>query len=106
MGLVETAMDTFERMVQMMAQMPPEEQRKALGTRRGMCICPGCPTYTDCAKNAGELLFCLTGKSFMCITDEEDCLCPSCPVTAEMGLKHTTFCIRGSEKAQRYESGL
>ncbi|WP_067047442.1 DUF2769 domain-containing protein [Methanofollis ethanolicus] len=31
------------------------------------------------------------------------CICPTCPVARDMGLKYTFFCTRGAEKAQRYE---
>ena len=58
------------------------------------------------AKNAKEMLFCWNGKSFMCISFEKKCLCPTCPVTGDLGLKKQSFCTRGSEKAQRYEHTL
>lgn len=69
---------------------------------RQECICPQCPTYTPCARDAQELLYCVTGRSPRCITEDLGCICPSCPVTAEIGLEHLTFCILGSEAAQRY----
>ena len=65
-------------------------------------ICPGCPTYTNCARDVQELLYCVVGRSARCITEDLGCICPSCPVTAEIGLEHLTFCILGSEAAQRY----
>ncbi len=99
-------MDKFEMLMQKMREMPPEEQVKMVESNRAACICPGCPTYTSCAKNADERLFCSTGKSFMCISEEKSCLCPTCPVHEKMGLKYQFYCIRGSEKAQRYESTL
>ncbi len=96
-------MDKFEEMIKAMKGMSQAEMAAAVEKFSGMCTCPGCPTYTSCAKKAKELLFCATGKSFMCITFEKECICPSCPVTPEFGLKHTLFCLKGSEKAQRYE---
>ena len=99
-------MDKFEQMVQMWQKMSPEEQRKGLEMEKGKCICPKCPTYTNCAKNAKELLFCATGKSFMCISEEKGCNCPTCPVTPEYGMKYQKFCLRGSEMAQRYEKTI
>jgi hypothetical protein len=65
-------MDKFEQMVQMWQKKTPEEQKKGLEMEKGKCICPNCPTYTTCAKNAKELLFCATGKSFMCIVEDKD----------------------------------
>ena len=103
---VKTTMDKFEETAQMMAKMPPAEMMKAIEMKKEMCTCSKCPTYTNCAKNAKELLFCNAGKSFMCIPDEKGCICPTCPVAMDMGLKHSFFCTKGSEKAQRYEGTL
>jgi hypothetical protein len=99
-------MDTFEMMAKKMKDMKPQEQMEQMEKLKGMCLCPGCPTYTNCAKNAGESVFCSTGKSFMCIPNEVQCICPNCPVTKQMGLKYKQFCTRGAEKAQRYEHAL
>ena len=61
-----------------------------------MCVCSGCPSWTECGERGG---FCLSaiGKS-SCITEQKGCTCPGCPVTGEMGLKHEYYCTRGSEK--------
>jgi hypothetical protein len=96
----------IEQMVDMWQKMTPAEQRNGMEMGRAKCFCTKCPPYTSCAKNAQELLFCATGKSFMRISDEKSCLCPTCPVTPEYGLKYQKFCIRGSEMAQRYENTL
>lgn len=94
-------MDKFETTLAALAKMSDSERTKAVENLKSMCICPDCPTYTDCAKKADERLFCWFGGSKNCITKEVDCLCPSCPVASEMGLKHDFFCTRGSEKSQR-----
>lgn len=86
--------------------MTPAEMTVAIEQAKTRCTCPGCPTYTRCAKNGKELLFCSTGKSFLCISGEKKCICPACPIAGEYGLKYTLFCTRGSEKAQRYEHAL
>lgn len=99
-------MDTFETLVKKYKDMTPADQAKWVESTKALCICPGCPTYTNCAKNNKELLFCWHGKSFMCIDKEKGCLCPTCPVTKVAGLKNTNFCTRGGEKAQRYEHAL
>jgi len=96
-------MDKFEQMVQMWGKKTPEEQQTGMEMEKKKCICPGCPTYNQCAKNGKELLFCATGKSFMCISDDKGCICPTCPVTPEYGMKYKDFCLKGSEMAQRYE---
>jgi hypothetical protein len=99
-------MDKFEEKMKAMMEMPPEERAKAVENLKARCPCPTCSSYNDCAKNAAETLFCSTGKSFMCISDEKGCICPKCPIYEEMGLKYTFFCTRGAEKAQRYEHTL
>ncbi|HDR73021.1 MAG TPA: DUF2769 domain-containing protein [Methanoculleus sp.] len=96
-------MTKFKETMEKMKQMSDEERAAAVENLRSMCICPTCPTYNECAKKKDELLFCATGKSFMCIHFEKECLCPGCPVTRELGLNNMYFCTRGSEKAQRYE---
>jgi hypothetical protein len=98
--------DKFEETILSMTGMSPAEVAEADKKFGALCLCPRCPTYNRCAKDAWELLFCLTGKSFLCITDGKGCICPTCPVTAEFGFIHMLFCTRGNEKAQRYEHGL
>ena len=99
-------MSRFEEKQKAMQQMPPEELAQMMENLKARCPCPTCPSYNDCAKNAGETLFCATGKSFMCISEEKGCICPKCPIAEELGLRHSYFCTRGSEKAQRYEHTL
>ena len=96
-------MTKFKEKLEGIKKMSDEERAAAVENLKSMCICPTCPSYTECAKDASEKLFCWTGKSFMCIAFEKGCLCPQCPVAAELGLNNTSFCTRGSEKAQRYE---
>jgi hypothetical protein len=96
-------MDTFQQHMEAMKKMPAKERESAVADLKSRCTCPGCPSFNDCAKNAKELLFCATGKSFMCITEERGCICPTCPVANDLGLKYQFFCTRGSEKAQRFE---
>jgi hypothetical protein len=96
-------MDAFETFTNQMKQMSPADQAAWTEENGKLCICPGCPTHTTCAKNNKELLFCTMGKSFMCISAEKGCLCPTCPVHANTGMKHKSYCTRGAEKAQRYE---
>ncbi|HOB18070.1 MAG TPA: DUF2769 domain-containing protein [Candidatus Methanoculleus thermohydrogenotrophicum] len=100
-------MDTFERLVQRMMQMPLAERINTLRAERAKCICTNCPTFTECAKNLEQGFFCFTGMSIICISHEVRCLCPTCPVPLETGLLHTAFyCTRGDEKARRYDQFL
>ena len=94
-------MDKFEQTVQQMSQMKKEDRMKMTEDKKKLCICGGCPTYNDCAKNNNELLYCALDKSSTCITEELGCICPSCPVTEMMGLVKEFFCTRGSEIEQR-----
>ncbi len=76
---------------------------KQISELRDKCICAHeCPTYNTCASDAKELLYCVYGKSFRCLTDDLGCICPACPVIEELGLVNLTFCLLGSEADQRY----
>ena len=94
-------MDKFEQAMQMMAKMGKEEREKMVEAAKKFCVCGSCPSYNDCAREKKELLFCALGESPMCIMKEQGCICPSCPVAEQMGLKNEYFCTRGSEKEQR-----
>ena len=96
-------MDKFEQTMQDMAKMPPHEGVKALQAEMDRCMCGQCPTYTNAARASGESFFCGTGKSFRHITTAVNCLCAGCPVKGDLGLKYASFCMRGSEKTQRYD---
>lgn len=63
-----------------------------------MCICKGCPSYVA---EESELGFChpLIGKSAK-IIEEKGCVCPTCPVYAQMGMKNGYYCTRMSELEQ------
>ncbi len=84
-----------------MAKMTKQKMMKIVESNKELCICGDCPTYNDCARDNQELLYCTLSKSPMCITEEAGCICPACPITEQMGLKHEYFCTRGSEKEQR-----
>ena len=99
-------MDKFEQTMQDMAKMPPQEGTRMLMAEKGKCMCAQCPTYTGAARASGESFFCGTGKSFGHITTEVNCLCGGCPVKTDLGLKYGFFCMRGSEKAQRYDKSF
>jgi hypothetical protein len=96
-------MDAFEGMIRKITKLPEKEQRKILEKMRSLCICWSCPSYTGCAESAGETSFCTFGRSFFCISSATVCYCPKCPVFEDIGLNFAIYCIRGSEKAQRYD---
>ena len=79
---------------------------KKIPDLKSQCICPDCPTYNDCAHGGRELLYCIYGRSFACITEDLGCMCPACPLIEDLGLLNLTFCLNGSEQAQRYENAI
>jgi hypothetical protein len=94
-------LDKFEEVMKMMSKMTDEERMKSMKDKKSLCICGSCPSYNDCAKDKGELLYCSLGASPSCITEAPACICGACPVTTKMGLKNQYFCTKGSEKEQR-----
>ncbi|VVB90736.1 Uncharacterised protein [uncultured archaeon] len=88
---------TFEKTMEAMSKMSPEEMKNTIAELTKMCICGKCPSY----KGTGEkrLLFCATGKSTL-IKNEKGCLCPTCPVTEKIGLRWIYYCTKGSGKEQ------
>ena len=81
--------------------MNEQDRNKMFEEKKKLCVCCGCPTYNDCAKENNELLYCALGKSSICITKEAGCICATCVVADQMGLVKEFFCTRGSELEQR-----
>lgn len=100
---VVTIMDDFEKLNPQLNEMSDEDRNKKLQELEKDCVCPICPTYTDCAKKAGENMFCIRDKSEECINKERGCMCPTCPFAAKykIGVIFNFYCIRGEELKQR-----
>jgi hypothetical protein len=96
-------MDKFEQLIQKVMEMPESDRNNTIETYKASCICPTCATYNQCAKDANEKLFCVTGKSMDCITEPKGCECPNCPLaqSLDVGVIKNTYCLRGSEMEQR-----
>lgn len=96
-------MDEFEKLLEELSQMSDEDRARKTKELEGDCVCPTCPTYNDCAKEQGEDIFCIIGKSKECITVTLGCLCPTCPLAQKygIGLMYNFYCNNGSEKEQR-----
>jgi len=96
-------MDKFEEMLNELEEMSEEDKNKLLDTMKKDCMCPICPSYNECAKEAEELLFCVVGKSKNCITKERGCMCPTCPFAHEygIGVKYNLYCTRDCEIRHR-----
>jgi hypothetical protein len=99
-------MDKFEQTMQDMRKTPLQEGMKVLQAEISKCMCGQCPAYTNAARALGESFFCGTGKSFRHITTLVNCLCGGCPVKGDLGLRHDSFCMKGSEKALRYDQSF
>lgn len=63
------------------------------------CKCPFCPSYNECAKGKTEILYCSEeiGKSD-CPYQMNGCICGSCPVHQENGLRDGYYCLHGFTK--------
>jgi hypothetical protein len=98
-------MDKFEECMKQLLPMNKQERWNLYDGLKGACICQSCPNYTLCAQGNGEVLFCLMGMSFRCIREDKGCICPGCSLFPEYGLTKKEYCMRGSEKDQRWEMG-
>jgi len=96
-------MDKFEELIKQLDGMSNEDRNKKHIELEKDCVCPICPTYTECAKNAAENMFCVRDKSEECITKEKGCMCPTCPLAAKykIGVVFNFYCMRGKELNQR-----
>ncbi|CAJ38064.1 DUF2769 domain-containing protein [Methanocella arvoryzae] len=99
-------MDKFDETVQSLKDLGPEDRKSKLQTFANECKCPVCPSYTECAKNDNEGIFCLQGNSFRCIGQINGCNCPACGVKQGLGMKDMMYCMKGSEFETRYLDNL
>ncbi|MGV8083701.1 MAG: DUF2769 domain-containing protein [Coriobacteriia bacterium] len=59
------------------------------------CLCPGCPTYNACMKEAEQRLYCSRGKTG-CAVEPRGCICGECPVWVQYRLFAHYFCMNGA----------
>jgi len=93
-------MDRFEEMMKKMMAMTEADRSAMMKKNRVLCTCGSCPTYNACAKKENEAMFCATGRS-ACTLTKKACICPGCPITPMLGLKHGYYCLDGTEMEQR-----
>lgn len=93
-------MNKFDQAVKLMGTLSKREGKDLNAKLRDRCECLACPTYLQCAKDKKERLFCFWGNSD-CITAGQSCICGSCTVWQEYGMKNMFYCINGPEIAQR-----
>jgi len=94
-------MDKFEQSMTRLENMSAKDKAAEIDNLKSDCICGDCPSYTDCAREKEELLYCALTRSEECISEEVDCICPSCPVVNALGLSSVYYCTRGNEVDQR-----
>ncbi|GAB4317430.1 MAG: hypothetical protein Kow0019_18570 [Methanobacteriaceae archaeon] len=96
-------MDRFEAEVLKIMEKSGKDKEKSISSLKQQCVCPKCPTYTDCSKNADEGLYCVLGESKECIDNDRGCICPECSLAQAMGVGtiFNTYCIKGSEMEER-----
>jgi len=94
--------DKFEELIAELNELSDEDKNQRIRELETDCVCPICPTFNQCAKDAGENIFCLKEES-NCINTEKGCMCPTCPFAAayKIGVIHNFYCKRGKELKQR-----
>ena len=92
------ALDKWGKMMQRRSEMPEQERLKEICYEKTMCTCSRCPSYIGTGEK--EVLFCSLEKNDK-ITQENGCICGTCPVMERMGLTRLYYCIRGNEAQQR-----
>jgi len=98
-----TSTDIFEQWLDNSWQKKAHDRKEIMDAKRAACICPACPSYNRCADENKELIYCVTSKSQLCISEDRGCTCRKCLVMLELGLIYHDFCVKGSEAAQRYD---
>lgn len=93
-------MDRWEETQREIRSLSHEEREKFVANAMSMCVCGECPTYNDCTRDKMQLLFCDLEKS-NCAMEMTGCICPTCQVAKDQGLKKAYYCVRGNEAAQR-----
>jgi hypothetical protein len=94
-------MDRFEEFFKKLSAMDETGWSRLISEQKDRCVCSGCPTFNECMREKGELLYCLVGRSPTCTFEKKGCICPTCPVKDVAGLRKAYYCIRGSESEQR-----
>jgi hypothetical protein len=59
-----------------------------------ICACPLCPTYDECMKGRGELLYCARASSD-CEVVRKGCVCGQCTVAVRARLSLNYYCANG-----------
>lgn len=74
-----------------------DEQNRFIEELRKECICHTCPTYSNCARESKERLYCILGTSD-CPVHKRKCMCPlDCPVYEKYEFKSSFYCSKDRE---------
>ena len=65
-------MDKFEQKIQKVMEMSERDRNNAIEYYKSSCICHTCATYDQCAADANEKLFCITGKVWSVLLNQKD----------------------------------
>lgn len=95
-------MDKFEELLGELDKLKAEERAYHIKNLEADCVCPICPSFNRCARETGENIFCISGKSH-CIETEKGCICPTCPFALKyrLGVMRNFYCRNGGELEQR-----
>ncbi|MFB3764745.1 MAG: DUF2769 domain-containing protein [Methanotrichaceae archaeon] len=97
-------MNNSKKMNEMMNNMPESEKMMMMEKMMGMCMCHDCTTMkscsmtTECNMPPQKMgLFCNMNESMMpmkmAMAEKMDCMCTTCPVASDMGMKMTSPCM-------------
>jgi Protein of unknown function (DUF2769) len=89
-------MDRSEEFRKKIAMMDTTRVAAIIAGQKDRCVCAACPTYNECMREKGEVFYCITGRSPVCIFERKTCICPTCPVKSQPGLRKAYYCIYGS----------
>lgn len=95
-------MDKFEELINELNGMSEDDRNQKIKELEVDCVCPLCPTFNQCAKDADENIFCIRGKS-NCTKTEKGCICPNCPFASKyrIGVFNNFYCMQGGELEHR-----
>lgn len=99
-------MDAFEQWLNTYWESSVKQRAVLISEKQSVCVCSSCSSYNRCAGEIHESVYCINGKSHLCITEDHGCTCNRCPLVTDLGLEYRGFCRDGAEAAQRYEHEL
>ncbi len=92
-------MDRYVELVDWLSVLSKRDQEDWREIASLKCACTDCPSYTCCAKEKGEGLFCLEGRTKESIWPEgtDTCRCVDCSLALNHDFTEQYYCVKGSE---------